>query len=192
MPAFPVSCVSPNKLLKEFAMFLLNLLLALAWLLLTGQFTLGNFLFGFVVTYLVLWAVQQALGPPAADTQRARYFRKPRALVAFGLFFLKELVAANLRVAAAVLQPHTQLMPAVVTVPLRDLRDGEVTLLANLITLTPGTLSIDVVEADGERQNGERVLRVHAMHAGRTNEAIARFQEQLSSQFVTRVREVMR
>jgi len=62
------------------------------------------------------------------------------------LFYLKELVAASLRVAYEVLTPTDHMRPAVVAVPLDAETDLEITLLANFITLTPGTLSIDVSE----------------------------------------------
>ena len=77
-------------------------------------------------------------------------------LPGFLLFFLKELVVANLKVAAAVLAPAGRLRPAIVAVPLALDRDAEIALLANLITLTPGTLSLDV-------SPDRRTLYVHAM-----------------------------
>ena len=47
--------------------------------------------------------------------------------------------------------------PGIVAIPLDIERDIEITLLANMITLTPGTLSIDV-------SNDKRILYVHGMH----------------------------
>ena len=107
----------------------------------------------------------------------------------FGLFFIWELILANVRVAIDVLRPTPRMEPAVVAVPLHDFSDAEVTVLANFITLTPGTLSLDVVDNADARG---RTLYVHAMHAGATQTAIERFRTQIQQQIAQRVQEVMR
>ncbi len=71
-------------------------------------------------------------------------FYKSRQIGVLVLFYLKELVAASLRVACEVLTPQDHMQPAVVAIPLEAETELEITLLANFITLTPGTLSIDV------------------------------------------------
>lgn len=71
-------------------------------------------------------------------------FYKSRQIGILVLFYLKQLVSASLRVAYEVLTPQDHMRPAVVAVPLEAKTDLEITLLANFITLTPGTLSIDV------------------------------------------------
>jgi multicomponent Na+:H+ antiporter subunit E len=175
-------------------MLLLNLLLALAWLLLTGQFTPVNFIFGYIVGFVMLRLFWQAVGAESINGETPRYFRKVRQVIVFVGFFLWELWKANLRVAADVLRLQPRMQPAIVAVPLDRCTDEEVTLLANLITLTPGTLSVDVAESDGE--NGAtgcgRTLFVHAMHAGRTPEEIAQFRQDLKNTFERHVQEVMR
>lgn len=130
-------------------MLLLNVLLALAWVALTGQFTPANFALGFLLGYVLLWLVQRAQGP-------SLYFARGRQVLGFVAFFLWELVKANLQVTYYILSPHRQMRPGVMAVPLDAQTDAEITLLANLITLTPGTLSLDV-SAD------RRVLYVHSM-----------------------------
>ena len=112
--------------------------------------------------------------------------------ISFGLYFLWALILANVRVAIDVLRPRPQIAPAVVAVPLDGYSDAEVTLLANFITLTPGTLSLDVLDrADGSADEKRRVLYVHAMHAGETQEAIERFRDELRETLGRRVKEVM-
>jgi len=73
-------------------------------------------------------------------------FYKSRQIGILVLFYLKELVVASLRVAYEVLTSRHHMQPAVVAIPLDAKTDLEITLLANFITLTPGTLSIDVSE----------------------------------------------
>jgi len=118
-------------------------LMALAWVTLTGDFSLLNLAAGAVIGFAAL-RIGGLQG--RADLRFLR--RLPRAL-GFGLFFLKELVTANLRVAAMVLGPQRWLRPALLAVPLDVKSPPEIALLANLITLTPGTLSVDVAPDRG-------------------------------------------
>jgi multicomponent Na+:H+ antiporter subunit E len=129
---------------------LLNLFLALAWMALTGKFTPLNFLTGFVAGYAILWLIRRG-------TRTRTYFLKVPQVIGFALFFLKELVVANMRVAYDVLTPEHHMRPGVIAIPLDAKTDTEITMLANLITLTPGTLSLDV-SAD------RKVLYIHSMY----------------------------
>ncbi len=79
---------------------------------------------------------------------------------ALGLAFLRDLAVSSVQVAAAVLAPRGRVAPRFVTVPLKgDESDVEITLIANYITLTPGTLTVDV-------SPDRRTLLVHALLAG--------------------------
>jgi len=131
--------------------FLLNIALALAWAAFTGVFHPGNLLFGFVLGYVALLMARRALDP-------SPYFGKMQQGLGFSLFFFKELLLANLQVAADVVTPTHYMRPRVVAIPLEAKTDVEITALANLISLTPGTLSLDV-------STDRRVLFIHAMYA---------------------------
>jgi multicomponent Na+:H+ antiporter subunit E len=124
-------------------------LLALAWMALTGDWSLPALAFSGALGWLLL-RLARPLG--GEGFRRVRLARLP----GFLLYFLKEVVVANLKVAAAVIAPRGRLRPAIVAVPLALDRDAEIALLANLITLTPGTLSLDV-------SPDRRTLYVHAM-----------------------------
>ncbi|MDX1683104.1 MAG: Na+/H+ antiporter subunit E, partial [Phycisphaeraceae bacterium] len=89
---------------------------------------------------------------------RHHYGRKLLGLVRFFFYFVRILVVANLQVAREVLTPGFQMNPRIIAYPVDDLTDVQITTLASAITLTPGTLSVDVSD-DG------RVLYVHAMYA---------------------------
>jgi multicomponent Na+:H+ antiporter subunit E len=181
---------------------LLNFLLALAWLALTGEFTILNFLVGLLASAAMIWLVQRVSPFEPRSREMPAYGLKGIQLISFGLYFIWELILANVRVAIDVMRPRPQITPAVVVVPLDGYSDAEVTLLANFITLTPGTLSLDVVErresTSDEAQSNEaqsnktqRVLYVHAMHVGRTQAAIEDFRRQMSQNLGNRVKEVM-
>lgn len=131
--------------------FAWNITLALVWVLLTGQFTGGNFLLGFLFGYLILAFVNREMD------HFSRYVRKVPQVLAFAGEFLLDLFKANLRVAHDVLTPRHLMRPAVIAIPLDVRTDGAITLLANLISVTPGTLSLDV-------SSDRRVLYIHAMY----------------------------
>jgi multicomponent Na+:H+ antiporter subunit E len=126
-----------------------NLVIALVWLPMTGSFSFANLLLGFAVGYLVLFM--------SPGMRRTSYFRRVFSLVRFALFFLWEVLLSALRIAYDVVTPRHHMRPAVLGVPLDARTDAEIALLANLVTLTPGTLSLDVSE-------DRRFLYIHAMY----------------------------
>ncbi len=130
--------------------FLANLILTFIWVALTGSFAFANVVFGFFLSYFLLFVITRGSG-------RARYFRLVPKVVSFFFFFSYELIKANLQVAWEVGTPSFHMTPGIVAVPLDVTSDGEITMLANLITLTPGTLSLDVSE-------DKKVLYVYSMY----------------------------
>ena len=104
-------------------------------------------------------------------------------IVYFILFFLWELFIANLRVAFDVLTPPYQMRPAIIAVRLDVETDAEITLLTNLISLTPGTLALDI-SAD------RTVLYVHTMYIDEDDIDGAR--QRIKDGFERRVLEVLR
>lgn len=77
---------------------------------------------------------------------RRGHFRKVPLVLGLILFYLKELAVASAKVAYDVLTPTEHIHPGVLAYPVADKTDWEITLLANFITLTPGSLSIDISE----------------------------------------------
>ncbi len=131
------------------SLLLANLILALLWAAVQGSYTLFDFLAGFASGYIVLLAARPVLGPSSY------YFGLWRA-IAFTAFFGWELFRSSLRVAQQVLTPRLRVRPGVIALPLDVRTDAEITFLANLISVTPGSLSLDT-SAD------RRYLYVHIM-----------------------------
>jgi multicomponent Na+:H+ antiporter subunit E len=129
----------------------LTLLLALVWTAVQGTFTLGNFAVGFVLAYVVLRLMRPLIG-------EAGYDRRLGHRVALVGFFVKELVVSNIRVAAEVLTPGYSMRAGILAVPLSVRSDAGITLFANLISLTPGTLSLDVSEEEEDVMHLKRTL----------------------------------
>lgn len=130
--------------------FLWNILLAAVWAAITGNFDPANLALGFGLGFLVLFFARRVIGP-------ANYIPRMMQTLALAGFFIWELTLANLRVAYDVLRPNLRLRPGVIAIPLDVHTDAEIVLLANLITVTPGSLSLDV-SAD------RRTLYLHVMH----------------------------
>jgi len=133
-------------------MLVLNIFLALVWAAVTSQMSVTNLVVGYFVGYAVLWIVRR----PSGDT---KYFAKVGQIARFCIFFVWELVVATLRVAIDIVTPRHLMKPAVLAIPVLSDSAAETTMLANVITLTPGTLTLDV-SPDG------KTLYVHAMYAG--------------------------
>lgn len=133
------------------SLFLVNVLLALAWAAVTGSFSFLNLALGFVLAIFALSLIREQVGSTG-------YFSRARRVISLALLFLYELVLSAWKVAVMVLSPNMNLKPGIFAYPLKVDRDFEITLLANLITLTPGTLSVDV-------SDDRRILYVHAIDA---------------------------
>jgi len=117
------------------------LVLAVTWALITGAFTVPNLLFGALLGALASLLLRDRVQAPML------YGRIARVLSLFWLLCV-ELMLSALKVASLVIRPRMKqhLNPAIIAFPLTAQTDAQIALLANLITLTPGTLSIDVSE----------------------------------------------
>lgn len=118
-------------------MLALNLTLAIIWMALRTSFAPADFLVGFIVGFFIIALTQRAMG-------RGQYGGGVWKLVKFSGFMFWSIIRSNVEVAKVVLSPTPDVRPGIVAVPLDIRSDLGITILANVITLTPGTLSIDV------------------------------------------------
>lgn len=148
--------------------------LVLLWAAITANFSSANLLLGGVLAVGAVAFLRRTFDQPVR-------FRKLRSIARLMLSFIVELLVSAFRVARIVLTPDlaSALRPAIIAFPLSVKSDAEIAMLANLITLTPGTLSVDVSE-------DRRVLYVHALNFT-TREA---FIAELAGGFERQVREV--
>lgn len=153
-----------------------NILLALVWVGMTEDYTPRNLMIGFLLGLLILFFARRVVGAP-------NYLIKVRQVIGLHLFLIWELIQANLRVAYEVLTPGYAMRPGVIALPLDATTDAEITLLANLITLTPGTLSLDV-------STDRRVLYIHVMHLDDEDLDVVR--QKIKDGFERRVLEALR
>jgi multicomponent Na+:H+ antiporter subunit E len=120
-------------------LFLVNILLAVAWGAVTGSFSVINLVFGYVLGLGALFLIREQINTGG-------YFRRASRVIGLILLFLYELAMSAWRVAKIVVRPKLVVNPGIIAYPLTVDSDFEIALLANLITLTPGTLSVDVSE----------------------------------------------
>ena len=128
-----------------------NLLIMLGWAVVTGDWGSGNLAVGFLVGFGAIWISGDLFGAP-------RYHARVFGAVKLALYFLWDLVTSSITVAHDILTPTDYSRPAFLEMPLDARTDVEIMLTANLISLTPGTLSVDV-SPDRSR------LLIHAMFA---------------------------
>lgn len=129
--------------------FTLNLLLALGWCFLIGSFAVPTLALGFALGYLALWLVRPLYGP-------TRYFERFGLLLRLIGYFVYELVVSSLQVAWDSITPSHLSRPGIVAIPLDASTDAEILVLANFVSLTPGSLSLEV-------SDDRRTLYVHLM-----------------------------
>jgi len=131
------------------SLFILNIFFAAAFTILLESGTITTFFAGFLLGYVALWLSK----PLYKDT---RYFRKLPKAINLMVFFLVELVISNFKVLWDIVTPSHFNRPGIIGVPLTASSDLEIFIVANLISLTPGSLSVDL---SGDR----KILYVHIM-----------------------------
>jgi multicomponent K+:H+ antiporter subunit E len=130
----------------------LSLLLVVCWLWLNNTLAMGHVVLGVVLGIGIPYVTRRFWAEPLM-------VRRPLRVLEYVALVTWDIVIANLQVAAIILGPRSWLRPAFIRVPL-DLRtDFAATVLASTVTLTPGTVSVEV-EDDG---TGRRSLVVHAL-----------------------------
>lgn len=126
--------------------------LALLWILLSGHFDPLLLGFGLISVVFVVWLASRM---HVVDGEGYPFGLIPQ-LTGFWLWLLVEIVKSNLDTVRRVLGPATSVRPVVFDQPARQRSDLGRVVHANSITLTPGTVSLEL---------GERTIRVHALHA---------------------------
>ncbi len=138
--------------------FVLVTTLFLFWILLTVNFSLNFLFFGFLIS-LSIGLIATRLTLASLEGKRKtlkQYFFATEHL--FGLFFsaIFRITIANVELIYQVLT--LKIEPKIVRLKVNLSSDAELTLISHLITLTPGTLVIDV---DDSNQKGESFLFIH-------------------------------
>ncbi|WP_137788808.1 Na+/H+ antiporter subunit E [Bacillus sp. E(2018)] len=153
---------------------ILNLLIGVIWMFLSESYSFASFIVGFVIGAALLYLLNRFIPD-------SYYFKHVRAILYLIFLFIKELLLANIEVLKWVYKPKLDFQPGILALPIDVKKNWEITLLANLITLTPGTLSVDV-------SRDQRYIYIHAIDLPDVNETIVSIKES----FEKAIREVTR
>lgn len=142
------------------------------WVALWADLTIGNVLGGLAVAIGVVLVAR-----PTGVTGLERTYFRPFSAGVYAGYFLSQLVKSNLIVAWEIVTPGSKMNRAIIAVDMHTTSPGVLTLVANSVTLTPGTVTVDVYEHrggdggdGGEGGEGEegavdrRTLFIHVLH----------------------------
>jgi multicomponent Na+:H+ antiporter subunit E len=120
------------------------------WAALQGELNVINLGSGFLVSTALIYIFRRMFFRPL-------YFKKTALGVTLALVFIRELIKSNIAVLRVVLSRRPLIRSGVIAVPTELTNDLALTALANMITLTPGTLTLDI-------SNDRRYLFVHTLN----------------------------
>lgn len=154
----------------------LTAVLLVAWLWLNDSLHPGHVVLGAVLGFAVPLFTRRFWPDPIV-------LRRPVRLLRYLLIVLYDVIVANLQVAALILGPASRWRPAFVRVPLELRTDFAVTVLASTVTLTPGTVSVDVEQ----QADGRYVLVVHVLRCTDERELV----ESIRQRYERRLQEIL-
>lgn len=128
---------------------LLNLLIAATWIFLNDDGSFVTFLVGYVIGMAMIGMLNRFW-------PHDFYMKKVWAIIKLLILFIKELVVSSVTVIRQIIRPELDIRPGIFAYTTELKTDWEITLLSCLITLTPGTLTLEV-SPEGD------TLYIHAM-----------------------------
>lgn len=152
--------------------FMVNLLIAIIWMFLNDSYTMANFVFGFLIGLLLLFVLRRFM-------EFDFYFVRVIAFARLVWIFLIEMIKANIDVSKVVLRPKLNNKPGIIAVDTSLETELEISTLAALITLTPGTVSMDF-SVDG------KTIYVHSIDVDDRDAMVA----QIKGSFEKAIKEV--
>lgn len=141
--------------------FVVNVVIAAVWMLLQETLAWHNFVVGFLVGMVVLNFAVRRMDHPY-------YMHRVAAFVKLVFMFAVEVVRSGLRVMYLILHPNLPISPGLVAVPLDVTSDEAITMLAGMITMAPGSISVEL-------SNDRKYLYVHALEADDPHKAASFF-----------------
>lgn len=128
------------------------------WMFLSESYTFISFLFGYLLGAILLLILNRFFIGPF-------YLKRLYRLLILFLIFIRELISSNIQIVKYVYKKDLNIEPGIFAMPIEVKQSWEITLLANLITLTPGTLTVAI--SDDQTQ-----LFIHALDIDTKEESI--------------------
>jgi multicomponent Na+:H+ antiporter subunit E len=152
----------------------LNIIIAIMWMFLSETYNFTSFLVGYILGIILLFVLQRFVPD-------SFYMKRTWKFFLLILLFVRELVLSNIEIVKHVYKPKMDMKPGIFALPIDVKTNFEITLLANLISLTPGTLSV-VVSEDHTK------IYIHAMDMPDVQESV----NEIKNTFEKRIMEVTR
>ncbi len=149
----------------------------LVWFLITLNFNLAGIIFGVILSLITAIFA----GGILIVTKRKFHLGRIIYTIAYIIKLFWEMLKANFNVAWIVIHPELPVKPGIVRVKTKLKRDSALTMLANSITLTPGTLTVDI-------NKDKNVLYVHWIYVESTDIEVST--EEIGSRFEKILEEV--
>jgi multicomponent Na+:H+ antiporter subunit E len=132
--------------------------LPVVWCLVSGEITLGSVLLGLLFGVVVVAPFSQLYRLDEVVHPTGDWISKIPKKLKYVYVLIKEIIKANIVVAKIVMQPTIDIKPGIIAVPIRTKTNLGITGIANTITLTPGTLTVDI-------SDDKSILYVHSIDA---------------------------
>lgn len=141
----------------------INFIIAFMWMFLSESYTIVTFVGGFILGIVLLFVLNRFTPGPF-------YMKKVMKIFKLTFIFTRELISSNLSIVKLVYSRKPTFEPGIFVLKTELKTEWEVTLLANLITLTPGTLTISV-------SHDNTKLYIHAMNIDTVDDEIYAIKE---------------
>lgn len=152
--------------------FLINVALTILWCIITMSFSFGNFVLGFLFGTFAVFIMRPFLP--------GRFYLRPLfKSISLAFIFIIELIKANIHVFKIVISKEINITPAFFAYPTELTKAWEISLLSQMITLTPGTVVVAV-------SDDQKTLYIHAIDFSNLEDEI----EGIRSSFEAAIKEV--
>ena len=153
---------------------LLNFFIALVWMFMSSSVNATTFVIGYLIGFILIFMMRRFF-------KERLYIERLWAAFKLTLIFFNELTLSNISVLLLVIRPKLNIQPMIFALPTDLEHDWEITLLSSLITLTPGTIVLNV-------SDDQRTLYIHAIDVDDVDEAI----DSIKNSFEKAIKEVSR
>lgn len=124
--------------MKTIHYFILNLLLAVLWIILNRKGDVFYFIIGYGIGFFILWAFQSLL-------KTAAYVRTVKSFIKFIFTFIGLFLNSNWNVVKIILfTPKNKINPSFISYPTQDLTYFEVLLISQIVNLSPGSVTVEI------------------------------------------------
>ena len=156
--------------------FLLNLLLSLVWVALTGHLNYTNFMFGFIMGFFILWLLARV-----SKVEERNYFYRVPKIILFIFSFFYDMIRANIEVTREIMTPELNMTPGIIAYEHKLKTDFEITMMTNLIALTPGTMVLKI-------SDDKKILYIHGLYVRDKEKFIERMRNGLEKKLIEIIR----